>query len=100
MGCNCATQKQITKLYELYGDKNKKNISVSQKIKGFFRNAGVHIIIFLITPFLILFVLYKAIFTKNKKISVRKLLRFNKPGIDEAIAKNIIENTTILNNGE
>ena len=98
MGCNCATQKQISKLYELYGDKKNKDIPKSQKIKTFLRNLSVYSVVLIISPLLISFVLYKAFFSKNKQISVRKLLRFNKKGIDEAIAKNIIENTTILNN--
>ena len=98
MGCNCATQKQISKLYELYGDKKNKDIPKSQKIKTFLRNLSVYSVVLIISPLLISFVLYKAFISKNKQISVRKLLRFNKKGIDEAIAKNIIENTTILNN--
>ena len=98
MSCNCATQEQIKKLYDLYGDKNNRKISKHQKIKNFIRNFVIFIFLVVISPFLITLVLYHGIFTKDKKISVRKILRFNKKGIDEAIAKNIIENTNIAKN--
>lgn len=98
MSCNCATQEQIKKLHQLYGDKSTEKIPFEQKVNNFFRKSIIGIIILCVSPLLISFVIYKAVFTKDKRISVRKLLRFNKKGIDEAIAKNIIENTNILDN--
>lgn len=96
MGCNCATQEQIKKLHEIYGEKNNLKKTNTQKINEFFRFFFTYIILFLILPLLVGFVLYKAIFTKDKRISIRKILKFNKKGIDDAIAKNIIENTYII----
>ena len=101
MGCNCASQKQINKLYELYGDKtNKVQKTLWEKTKDTFEKICVYVIIFLLSPILIGFVLYKMT-TKEKQISIRKLLGFrNGETIDAAIAKNIIENTNIVNNNE
>lgn len=96
MGCNCATQEQIKKLHQLYGEKSNLNKTSKQKIKEFFRGLLIYLILFLISPLIIGFVLYKFFFTKDKQISVRKLLRFNGKGIDEALAANIIENTNII----
>jgi hypothetical protein len=98
MGCNCATQEQIKKLHQLYGEKKNEPISLTQKIQTFFNKIGVYFILILISPLLILYVLYKALFAKDKRISIRRIFRFNRTRIDEAIAKNIIENTTILKN--
>lgn len=101
MGCNCASQEQITKLYKLYGDKsNNNNIRLSQRLTTLFRDICVYLVIFLILPFLILFVLYKGIFTKDKKISVRKLLKFKGDNNKWSATKNIIDNRSILENGE
>lgn len=101
MACNCASQKQINKLYELYGDKsNKVPKTLWDKIKDIFEKICVYTIIFLLSPLLIGFVLYK-LTTKEKQISVRKLLGFKSNEIiDAAIAKNIIENTNIVDNNE
>ena len=101
MGCNCASQEQITKLYKLYGDKrDNNNITLTQRLTTLFRDICVYLILFLISPFLILFVLYKGIFTKDKKISVRKLLKFKGENNNLVNHKNIIDNRSILENGE
>lgn len=96
MGCNCATQEQIKKLHELYGEKNNLNKSIKQKISENFKKSIIFLILFLISPAIIGFVFYNFFFTKEKQISVRKLLKFNGPGIDKALATNIIENTNII----
>ena len=96
MGCNCATQDQIKKLHQLYGGKSNLNKPFKQKIGELFRNILIYIILFIISPILISYVIYKVVFTKDKKISVRKLLKFNGSGLDEALATNIIENTNIV----
>ena len=56
----------------------------------------IYLILFLISPLIIGFIIYKQFFTKDNQISVRKLLRFNSEGIDKALATNIIENTNII----
>jgi hypothetical protein len=95
MGCNCATQEQIKKLHQLYGEKSNLNKTFAQKINEFFSGLLVYLVLFLISPLIIGFVLYKFFFTKNRQISIRKLLRFNGKGLDKALAANIIENTNI-----
>lgn len=96
MGCNCATQEQIRKLHELYGGKSSLDKPFKQKIGELFKNFLIYFILFIISPILISFVIYKVVFTKDKKISVRRLLKFNSNGLDEALATNIIENTNIV----
>lgn len=96
MGCNCATQEQIKKLHELYGEKNNSNKTFKQKINEFFKKSAIFFILFLISPIIIGFVFYNFFFTKEKQISVRKLLKFNRVSIDKALAANIIENTNII----
>ena len=66
MGCNCATQEQIKKLHQLYGEKSNLNKTFTQKIKEFFTGLLVYLILFLISPLIIGFVLYKFFFTKGK----------------------------------
>ena len=46
MGCNCATQEQIKKLHQLYGEKKNEAISLSQKIETFFNKIGVYFVLF------------------------------------------------------
>lgn len=96
MGCNCATQEQIKKLHQLYGEKSKINKTFTQKIKEFIKNSILYLMLFLISPIIIGFVFYKFFFTKERRISVKKLLNFKGTGIDKALAKNIIENTNII----
>lgn len=96
MGCNCATQEQIKKLHELYGEKSGSNKTFKQKINESFKKSVIFLILFLMSPILIGFIFYKFFFTKEKQISVRKLLRFSGPGIDKALATNIIEKTNIV----
>lgn len=96
MGCNCATQEQIKKLHQLYGEKSGLHKTPMQRIGEFVRHLFIYLILFLILPLIMGFIIYKQFFTKDKQISVRKLLRFNSKGIDKALATNIIENTNIL----
>jgi hypothetical protein len=96
MGCNCATQEQIKKLHQLYGEKSNLNKPLTQKVSDFFKGACIHLILFLIFPLIVGFILYKLLFTKNRQISVKKLLRFKGEGLDSALATNIIENTNII----
>lgn len=96
MGCNCATQEQIKKLHQIYGQKSNLNKPFTQRVGEFFTGLIVYLITFLISPFIFGFVLYKLIFTKDKQISVRKFLRFKGKGLDKDLAANIIENANII----
>ena len=96
MGCNCATQEQIKKLHQIYGQKSNLNKPFPQRVGEFFTGLIVYLVTFLISPFIFGFVLYKLIFTKDKQISVRKFLRFKGKGLDKDLAANIIENANII----
>ena len=77
MGCNCKVNQKIDYLHRKYGNKipvsKKTEISFhfKEKIKEFF----VFLIGLLFLPIIILFVLYKVIFTKEKKVSIKKLMK-------------------------
>ena len=97
MGCNCASQEQIKKLHELYGEKINPTTPTTLKFKinKILTTIGVYIIMIPIVPIIIGYILYKH-FNKDKKISLKKILRFfGNKNTDAAIAKNIIENTNI-----
>lgn len=78
--CNCKVNQQIDYLHKKYGN----NIPVSKKttisfsIKEWFKNLFIMLIALLIAPILLLHVLYVAIFKKDKKVSVKKLMSFAK----------------------
>ena len=81
MACNCATDEQIKELYRRYGERRKpgKNATFKAKLKHAVYTAGVFICMIPITVlFLFPYVLYKALYTDDKKISIRKFFRLNK----------------------
>jgi hypothetical protein len=93
MGCNCATQQQISKLYSLYGEKNSLNKTKKQSIGEFFKKTAIHLIIFLLFPIILSYVLYVYFFTKDKHISIKKFFNFKKSGFNEEMIENIIKNS-------
>lgn len=95
MGCNCAAQKQIEKLHELYGDKDTQKKSYLQSVRENLMKVLAGVIILFLSPFIIGYILYIALFTKEKQISLRKFFGKNKK-LDEALATSIIENTNIV----
>ena len=64
--------------------------------EGILKTGQIIALLMCVIPAIIGFVFYNFFFTKEKQISVRKLLKFNGPGIDKALATNIIENTNII----
>lgn len=79
MACNCATSEQIKELYRRYGDKkDKSKVSFAQKVKNAVMYTGVAIAMIFITPFLFLYVLYKAICDDDHRISLTKFFRLDK----------------------
>lgn len=70
MGCNCATTKQINELYRRFGEKQNKKKGFD--IVFFTRKTLTYICAALVTPFIALFVIGKAMFSTDRKISVRK----------------------------
>jgi fumarate reductase subunit C len=77
MSCNCKVAKQITYLEKKYGH----NIPVSKqsqirfRFTEFLKNLLVIFIGILFLPIMILHILFVLIFKKDKKISIKKLLR-------------------------
>lgn len=79
MSCNCKVAKQITYLEKKYGH----NIPVSKQTKikfridEFLKSVLVFLIGLLFLPVIVLHLLFVLIFKKDKKISVKNLLRLN-----------------------
>lgn len=71
MACNCTTNEQIEKLYQMYG--NKVNTSTNEtflfKLKNFFIKIGVSIGVLLALPYVICYIIYHGFF-KDGKISL------------------------------
>lgn len=80
MACNCATKEQIDALYKKYGERNKVNKTDTFKVKAkkIAVTIGVGICMIPIFPVLLLFVIYKAFFDDDKRISMAKFFRLNK----------------------
>lgn len=70
MGCNCATTEQINELYRKFGEKQNSKKGFSLKL--FIRKTLTYICVALIIPFIILFVIGKGMFSKDRRISVQK----------------------------
>lgn len=81
MACNCATQEQIDQLYKKYGEKKSENSgSFKIKFKTLIQKVGVAICLVLITPFLVVYVFYKA-FDDDNRISVKKFFKLKETKI-------------------
>lgn len=80
MSCNCATKEQIDALYKKYGERRriKKTDTFKVKAKKVFTTIGVMICMIPIFPALVLFVIYKAFFDDDKRISMTKFFRLDK----------------------
>ncbi len=80
MACNCATDEQIKELYRRYGERSK--LSPDAKFKDKLKKALVSVCVFIcmvpIVPFLFLYVVYKALYSDDRKIDVVKFFRLNK----------------------
>lgn len=73
MGCNCATTEQINELYRKFGEKQSKKKGFD--IVFFTRKTLTYICAALVTPFIVLFVIGKGMFSKDKRISVKKFFK-------------------------
>lgn len=93
MACNCASQEQIEKLHNLYGHKVNPGIKKTLKftINNIITYFFVALAIILLSPFLLGYVCYIGLFSKDGKISVREFLGM-KRGEDGAYAKYIDNN--------
>ena len=80
--CNCKVNQQIDYLHKKYGH----NIPVSKKttisfgVKERLKNFLIGVVTILLSPILLLHILYISIFRKDKSVSVRELIKFAKAG--------------------
>lgn len=80
MACNCATQEQIEQIINKYGPKapKDKKAPLKQKIKAYAEYIAVVICVAFIVPVIVIYVGYKVLFAKNKKISLKKFFNLDK----------------------
>ena len=80
MACNCATTQQIEELYKKYGEKRETQKKFS--FKNAFMKFGVGACLIVLTPLIVLYVLYKVRGSDNHKIDVRKFfnMKFREVG--------------------
>lgn len=80
MACNCATTQQIEELYKKYGEKRETQKKFS--FKNAFMKLGVGACLIVLTPLIVLYVLYKVWGSDNHKIDVRKFfnMKFREVG--------------------
>lgn len=71
MACACKVNQQLSKIREEYGvisNENKGNIKITLNLKKIL----VSIIILMLSPLMIIYILGKLVFSKNKEIDIRK----------------------------
>lgn len=77
MACACKVNQQISYIQKKYGVKQptsrKSNISFNIKMKV--KEAFFLLLAILLSPLMLLHILYKTIFTKDKTIDIKKLFR-------------------------
>lgn len=79
MACNCKVNQQISYLHKKYGHnipvskQSKIRFTVREKLKNFL----VYIIEILFLPIILIYILYKALFAKNKIVSMKKILNLS-----------------------
>ncbi len=80
MACNCATKEQINELYRRYGRRKDgdRKLTPKEKVKNAVVYAGIVLALIPILPVLFLFVLYKALISKDHRISMTKFFRLDK----------------------
>lgn len=105
MGCNCASKEKIEQLYKIYGEKVKPSVptTLSFKLKNLFTKILIYLIVIPLLPLMVGYVCYKRFFAKDKRISIKKLLRIKgNKHVDDEIIKRIIEShkSEQIDNGE
>lgn len=83
MGCNCATNKELEKLYEQFGHKRELTgkETLGFKVKNFFIKIGVGFCVVLLIPY-ILFYIFRHGFFGDGRISIAHFF-----GVREKIVK-------------
>lgn len=79
MACNCKVNQQITYLHKKYGHKIpvSKESKIRFTVREGFKNFLVYIIAILFTPIIFLYILYVTLFTKDKRISMKKVFNLS-----------------------
>lgn len=82
MGCNCKVNQKITYINRKYGHKVpiSKQSSIKLKIKYIFRDMFLYALTILFIPFVFLHILFVSLFTKDKKLNIKKILRLEYAG--------------------
>ena len=80
MSCNCKVNQQIDYLHKKYGHEIpvSKTKKVSFTVGETFKNIFVALIAIVLSPILLLHILYVSIFKKDKTISAKKLMNLTK----------------------
>ncbi len=78
--CNCKVNQQIDYLHKKYGHEIpvSKTKKVSFTVGETFKNMFVAIITMVLSPILLLHVLYVSVFKKDKTVSAKKLMNLTK----------------------
>ena len=79
MACNCKVNQQITYLHKKYGQKIpvSKESKIRFTVREWFKNFLVYIIAILFTPIIFLYILYVTLFTKDKRMSMKKVFNLS-----------------------
>lgn len=103
MACNCATQEQLNELYKKYGRKVEPDARTTWgfRIKKFVNDFFLIITMVIIVPFIFCYVMGKGLFTKEKKISLKKFFRLdNNNRLNDVLNSEFVNNIQRGNVGE
>lgn len=77
MACACKVNKQLDYLHKKYGNEIpvSKATRISFKIKEFFKNIWIYLLMLPLLPLMFLHVLFIGLLKKRKTISLKKMLR-------------------------
>ena len=77
MACACKVNKQLDYLHKKYGNEIpvSKTTRIGFKIKEFFKNIWIYLLMLPLLPLMFLHVLFISLLKKRKTISLKKMLR-------------------------
>ena len=103
MACNCATQEQLNELYKKYGRKVEPDARTTWgfRIKKFVNDFFLNITMVIIVTYIFCYVMGKGLFTKEKKISLKKFFRLdNNNRLNDVLNSEFVNNIQRGNVGE
>ena len=87
MGCNCMTSQQLDELYRNYGaKKDGEKETLANKAKRLVKKGGVALVMCIITPLILVYVLYVTYFGDGK-ISLKDFFGLKDMNIEEYVRK-------------